>query len=264
MKSNLKYAILLVLLLFITNVNAITIPRNTNYKYGYSNKMEGNTIIVSIFSSDINNKFDNSNKAMIFNNIENSTNYLTNAVNKYNKKINFIYDKNDLNYYANFNINIVDNDVNLYKIQSDWIKKNINIDRISYKYQANNIVFLFFVDTSYDNEVLPWTISKNKYNYIKIEYSNIYLKFKNTDTLSSIYAHEIMHQFGAHDLYNENIYINNNYVTYLNSIDSNDIMYKITDSKEIVNDFSEIDAYYVGLIDNSNIVEEYKLKENDY
>ena len=35
MKSNLKYAILLVLLLFITNVNAITIPRNTNYKYGY-------------------------------------------------------------------------------------------------------------------------------------------------------------------------------------------------------------------------------------
>ena len=108
---------------------------------------------------------------------------------------------------------------------------------------------MFFVDTSYDNEVVPWTISKNKYNNIKIEYSNIYLKFKNTDTLSSIYAHEIMHQFGAHDLYNENMYINNNYVTYLNSI---------------VNDFSEIDAYYVGLIDNSNIVEEYKLKENDY
>ena len=73
-----------------------------------------------------------------------------------------------------------------------------------------------------------------------------------------------MHQFGAHDLYNENMYINNNYVSYLNDIDSNDIMYKITDSNEIVNDFSEIDAYYVGLIDNSNIVEEFKLKENDY
>ena len=76
MKNNLKYIFLLILLLFIINVNAITIPKNNNYKYGYSNKMEGNTIIVSIFASDINNKFDNSNKAMIFNNIENSTNYL--------------------------------------------------------------------------------------------------------------------------------------------------------------------------------------------
>ncbi|MBR2712532.1 MAG: hypothetical protein IKE73_02360 [Bacilli bacterium] len=264
MKSNLKYAILLVLLLFITNVNAITIPRNNNYKYGYSNKMEGNTIIVSIFTSDINNKFDDGNKKMIFDNLRNSTNYLTNEVDKYNKKINFIYNKSDLNYYANFNINIVDNDVNLYKIQSDWIRKNINIDRISYKYRANNIVFLFFIDTNYDNDVVPWTISKNKYNNIKIEYSNIYLKFDNIDTLSSIYVHEIMHQFGAHDLYNENMYINNNYVSYLNGINSNDIMYKITDSNEIVNDFSEIDAYYVGLIDNSKIVEEFNLKENDY
>ena len=61
-----------------------------------------------------------------------------------------------------------------------------------------------------------------------------------------------MHTFGAYDLYYVNNGISSEYVNHLESIDSNDIMYTVTSEKTITNEFSELDAYYVGLIDSSN------------
>ena len=78
------------------------------------------------------------------------------------------------------------------------------------------------------------------------------------------YAHELLHTFGAPDLYFENAIINQSYVDYLIENDSDDIMFKVTDTSVIIDDFSDLDAYYVGLIDIHPDVDKWGLGESEH
>ncbi len=73
------------------------------------------------------------------------------------------------------------------------------------------------------------------------------------------YAHEMLHCFGAYDLYYSNSDIPQEYVDHLAEIGSEDIMYMVYDSEEIHNELGEPDAYYVGLCDTCDEVEEWGL-----
>ena len=74
----------------------------------------------------------------------------------------------------------------------------------------------------------------------------------------------MMHCFGAHDLYYANEFIPSEYVEHLESIYTNDIMYTVCDSKEIFNDFSDLDAYYVGITDHCDEVEKWGLAISEH
>ncbi len=65
--------------------------------------------------------------------------------------------------------------------------------------------------------------------------------------------------FGAPDPYYANNVISQSYVDYCESITSGDIMFSTYIGEHISNEFTELDAYYVGLTDSSETVEAWDL-----
>ena len=80
------------------------------------------------------------------------------------------------------------------------------------------------------------------------------------------FAHEMLHCFGAYDLYETNQYspIPQKYVDYLMSHKPNDLMnhcyYSASDIVTV--EFSEVDAYYVGLTDTCAAKKKWGLGES--
>lgn len=230
--------------------------------HGTADTIDGTTVIISIYADDevVNWNFDLESDIFkindTLNNLNKATNYLTSEVSKYNKISEFIYDWHefgDLKYEATFKDNIVDNYKEKYYTQKQWIIDNIDIIKIKKKYKADNIVFVYFFNT--DNTNLAITSTYNR----EIDIVNIFPENSRYIIPPATYAHELLHVFGVPDLYFENSIINQNYVDYLQENGSNDIMFRVTDTEEIIDKFSDLDAYYAGLIDNHPDVEKWNL-----
>ena len=231
-------------------------------KNGTADKIEGKTVIISIYANDElvkwNYNLENDNLKIddTLNNLKIATEYLTSEVAKYNKKAEFIYDWqlfSDLKYEATFKDNIVDNYDSKYDVQSEWIINNIDIVNIKKKYNADNIIFMYFFNTNDTNTAITST-----YN-LGIDIVNIFPENKNYTIPPATYAHELLHAFGAHDLYFANAYITQEYVDYCMENTPSDIMASVYYGDEITNTFSALDAYYVGLIDSHADIEKWHL-----
>ena len=241
---------------------------------GSAGQIDKTTIIVSIFTSDANNKwiYDGEDKKTIYNTLDDlkiSTNYLTKQIKMYNKKATFIYDwtdYSDLRYDTAFEETLVRNDGTMYDVQKDYIVNNIDSDGLKKKYKADNIIYMFFFNTDYTNQINSWTLGHSNGEKFDLEFINIFIKYDDKYIMApSSYAHEIMHCFGAHDLYYSNSFITADYVNYCKAVNCEDIMYRVTADKEIAFDFTELDAYYLGLIDYiPEVVNEYNLALSEH
>ena len=229
---------------------------------GTADTIDGKSVIISIYANDEvvtwNHDLEDDKLKIddTFNNLKIATEYLTQEVAKYNKTAEFIYDWHkfsDLRYEATFNDNIVDNYNDKYITQKEWIIDNIDILKLKKKYEADNIIFVYFFNTNNTNTAITST-----YN-LDIDIVNVFPENNKYIIPPATYAHELLHTFGAPDLYFENITINQDYVDYLLEIDSDDIMFKVTDTSVIIDVFSDLDAYYVGLIDSHPDVEKWNL-----
>ena len=234
---------------------------------GTADTIDGKTIIISIYANDekvvwnydLENDINKINDTL--NNLRIATDYLTKEVTKYSKTAEFIYDWNifsDLKYEATFNDNIVDNYNYKYLTQKEWIIDNIDILKLKKKYDADNIIFVYFFNTDNTNSAITST-----YN-LDIDIVNVFPENNKYTIPPATYAHELLHTFGAPDLYFENSTINQEYVDYLLETDSDDIMFKVTDTSVIIDDFSDLDAYYVGLIDSHPDVEKWGLGVSEH
>ena len=229
---------------------------------GTADTIDGKSVIISIYANDEvvtwNHDLEDDKLKIddTFNNLTIATEYLTQEVAKYNKIAEFIYDWHkfsDLRYEATFNDNIVDNYNDKYITQKEWIIDNIDILKLKKKYEADNIIFVYFFNTNNTNTAITST-----YN-LDIDIVNVFPENNKYIIPPATYAHELLHTFGAPDLYFENATINQSYADYLIETGSNDIMFKVTDTSVIIDDFSDLDAYYVGLIDSHPDVEKWNL-----
>ena len=230
-------------------------------RLGSADTIDGTTLIVSIFANDQTTSFNYSDKEDIntindcLDNLRIASAYLENEIKKYGVESKFIYNFNensDLLYKASFRDNLVIETSEKYSIQNAYIKENINSEKLKEKYNASNIIYFFFFNTPFQNKVSPRTLRYTKGVNIDNEIVNLYIKFGDKFVAPpATYAHEILHTFGAQDLYIPSTSIKEEYVSYLRSSDSNDIMFTVVNGKNITNDFTELDAYYVGLTKES-------------
>lgn len=241
---------------------------------GSAGSLEGRTLIISIFTDDSTTSWDydsNDDSDMIDDTLDNlrlSTAYLTEQAKRYDSDADFIWDwelNPDLYYTARFDESLVTEFGDMYYVQTEWIEENIDTGSLKNRYRADNVIYLFFFNTDYSNQVNPWYLGYSCSSEYDIEFCNIYVRFDDYFvTKPPTYAHEMMHCFGAHDLYYANEFIPQEYVDHLSSTYSNDIMYTVTDTKEITNDFTDLDAYYVGLIDRCEAVDEWNLAQSEH
>lgn len=241
---------------------------------GSAGSLTGRTLILSIITDDATTSWDDSSdedSAMIFDTLDNlriSTAYLTEQAARFGSDAQFIWNwelNPDLRFNAVFEESLITEYGDMYGVQKDWIENNIDTASLKNKYRADNVIYLFFFNTDYTNQVNPWYLGYSSSPDYYIEFCNIYVRFDDYFiSKPATYAHEMMHCFGAHDLYYANEFIPQKYVNHLRNTYSNDIMFTVYDSKEINNDFTELDAYYVGIIDHCKEVRKWGLAESEH
>lgn len=273
MKKQYKVLFLILIIIFgiyLINQNnqpkedtlkTIKLPKITVEKLGSAKKITDKTLIVSVFANDLNTSWDFNNKEDVqtkndcLENLRIGVDYLTKNVNNY-ASTSFVYDfelNPDLKYIGNFDKNLVVESGENYNYQTNYIKRNINSKKLLNKYDAKNVIYIFFFNTPYSNTVKPRTFRYSETSKINEEIINLYVKFLDKYVSPpATYAHEILHTFGAYDLYYANGGVSEEYVKYLENTESKDIMYTVTSEKTITNVFSELDAYYVGLVNSSS------------
>lgn len=248
---------------------------DSNYSFkdkGSADNINGTTIIVSIFANDSTtswNKSSSEDQTMMSNIREYlgvGTTWLMKSTMTYGASSKFIYDWSkytDLYYETSFDDDMIVSDLSKISLQYEYIENNVKTGELLNKYNADNIIYLFYFNTDYANKVHTWTYQHNyRSDY---EVINVFVRYEDKFVLSaSSYAHEILHCFGAPDLYYKNSKITQEYVDYLKSINSDDILYSVDDVGTITKKFTELDAYYVGLTSTSSDVTKYGLGKSEY
>jgi len=253
--------------------SANTINPSTYNNFGSAAFIRDKTVIVSIFASDtetswnFSQKEDNMLATETLNNLSIAVDWLSENTETYNVKAEFVYDwakNSDLVYSVQFHQSLITANGKHYTDQVNYIDQYVDSEGLLNKYNAKNIIYMFFFNTPFSNQHNPWSLPKEPNNNCKTEIINIFHRFDDEFTAQpSIYAHEIMHCFGAKDLYYKNTYIPQSYVDHCTQ-NSNDIMFTVGTTKKIYQDFTRLDAYYMGLINSCSEVSTWNLKESDY
>ena len=177
----------------------------------------------------------------------------------------FICDWNenaDIKYNVIYESEMLVSDASRYRIVANDILKNLNVNMILSEYEAEDIVYLFFYNTDFDNEVHANSLTHVDSPDFDIEYATIPVRANGEVTSPATIAHEILHFFGAYDLYEvEDNKIPDEYIAYLAENGSDDIMRFVNSEDEIYASFSLLDAYYTGLADECPDVSEWGLPE---
>ena len=150
----------------------------------------------------------------------------------------------------------------------NFIDKNIDEDALKQKYNADNIVYMVFVDSDERNTAI--TCTRSWYEGMESDDEIVYLFNIDSQCLNgpAVYAHEILHTFGAPDLYVEDSLYNitSDFLNYVNENMSNDLMLTCSDATtgdylydSINNEVGEVTAYFLGLVDSSKIVDQWNL-----
>ena len=243
---------------------------------GSAGSPEGTTLIVSIFADELNTSWDfetegdRATKALMLNHMASATSWLTQQIAAYGVESRFIYDweaNPDLCYTYDFEpLLLVRPDGGGYWKQEIYILENIPTEELKEKYQAQNIIYMFYFNTDENNTVNSWSLGNNQ--DLETEIINVFVR----DNLSegfyympaSSLAHEIMHCFGARDLYYASDAIPQAYVDHCEATDSKDIMYTTCLGDTIPQIFSQLDAYYLGLVDSCDEVTTWGLGKSAF
>ena len=240
---------------------------------GSAAKISDRTVIVSIFANDSGTSWDfNSSKDIqamnvMHNHLSSAVEWLETQCKSYGASTEFIYDwklHTDLFYSCSFSdFNMVREDGSGYYKQRSYIIKQINAKELKQKYNAQNILYIVYFNADETNTINSWSISDSYKFDCDVEIINMFTRdlrsgrsFFNS---ASAFAHEILHTFGAPDLYYSSPMIPQAYVDHCKKIKSKDIMYTTNLGSIIDLKFTELCAYYVGLVDSCEDVKTWNL-----
>lgn len=279
-----------------TDSEPISIERTTAIKLenlGSAAELEGNIGIISIFADDLNGKwsFDNADDLKkrddALNYVAIATDWLEIQAEKYNKHVKFYFagsEESDLYYRTRFD----DKSANVEKareksmpVQWKYIDENIDNRSLKEKYDLDSMVYIIFLNPESDSSSSAFVVRYyNKVNDYPYETAFLPMEYKGTVLAPAVVAHEILHLFGAPDLYgvdknDMNYGTTDDYVAYCEKNHKNEIMYTTFARDEngnkykvfdrITNDLTDITAYYVGWTDNvPPEVEKFGLVHSQY
>lgn len=170
----------------------------------------------------------------------------------------------DLLYIADMDLDLVRTDGSMYWKQRDYLIENIPVEFLMDKYDAKNVIFMFLFNTDLTCEVSSRSITNTRYEYVDYEFTNLYTRNNNHVTPPATFAHEMLHSFGAYDLYYASEGIPQEYVDHCVEVKSRDVMYTVNLGEEITVEFTELCAYYIGLTDYCSVVSDWGLTLSTY
>lgn len=233
---------------------------------GTAEYIDGKTAIVSVFVNDANTQWDwnveldaNKRKNMLAN-LKKATQWISNACQKYGAEPEFICDwqeNSDLYLELTIDENLVLQTGEAYYTQRYYVLENFHYEEMLQKLDVQNMLFILFFNTPDSNQTRSIAFTTFSSNLYDVEMVNAYVNTSGWDISDQTLAHEILHCFGAQDLYYANERIPQEYVNYLQENTSMDIMFQTDLFTEHNLFLSDVDAYYLGLITTCEEVTEW-------
>lgn len=254
---------------------------------GSSGKLEGTIAIVTIFMNDSRTSWnfdrqeDYDMYSYAYYDVQIACEWLTKACKDYGRKVKFVWDwgkHEELCSYGSISLSAtkeIENETYRadYEVQT-FIRNNIDSERIKKSLGANGIIYLVCFNTPYSNKVSCCTCMWEKAYPRNEEFCYMFMGFENTVVEPAHFAHEILHTFGAPDLYYAGMYgITQEYVDYAESTRNYDIMGSYCGEDKatgqyvydkVPNTLTDITAYYVGLTNSSKTVRTWGFEPSDY
>lgn len=240
---------------------------------GSAKYLDGDTVLVSIFLNDKAAAWTNEDVKLVKKNMETACTFLKDEGIKYGKDVNLIYNLDehpDLEYHCIMETAFPGTTLSnkegasgeaakkLRRDVYDYISHNINIEYIMAKYQTNSIAFLVFIDNEADAATTyGYYFGADKNRYCELCFINLRWSTNGSELKPETYAHEILHLFGARDLYSTDTMngITRDFIDYVNDKYPKDIM--LGNSRKGVNrnnkvdgEITDITAYFIGWKEN--------------
>lgn len=227
-------------------------------KTGSAGVLEGKAVIVSIFVNDANSKWTKKAKQKANRKMKAAAKYIRTQAKKYGKTVQLvtdIYENQDLSYSYTTKKKLTDSEKSqdqLYKSIQKWMNGAIDLTKIREAYSTDNIGFVFHINKSGNSSTLVHYMEDEGKNFY--ECSTLFSRFEGEEEGASTYAHEMLHLFGARDLYMKSLAdgITSSFVKYVAKKFPNDIMYTTyaPNGKQLIygikNDISRVTAYFLG------------------
>lgn len=248
---------------------------------GSAGEMNGTTVVVSIYADDRSTSWSDGDSKLMergYTYLDMACKWLTKETAAYGCNAKFVCDwKSDaqLRYDASLNGSLTD-DNTMDMIVWEYIENEIDSAKIKEEYKADNIIYMIYVNTPNSNSMTSCTRSYYEDMEYPYEMCFMYMHTDEEEEAPAAFAHEILHTFGVPDLYQadtdgDSYGITQKYVSELEHTQSNDIMFTTYDPRtneayydKIVNEFTEIDAYYAGLTDKSAVVSEWGFDKSQH
>ncbi len=241
-----------------------------NYDFvGSCTKLSGTTVVVVIYLNDNSSSWTTQRMDRVKYKIGIATDYIEEAANYYGQSAEFIYDDgyySDLSYEYDYYGNITDFDsldeYNYDPYQEsllEAINNYIPSQKLLNKYGADHIAYVGVMNKEGRSYAYQYAEEYDDYYFEEcccLFYTD---KGYGEEEPPAVYAHEILHLFGAIDLYeSEDPYYNDltgRQYDYIIDYYPNEIMYTTYDEygysvqQRVTNDISELTAFYLGWTD---------------
>ena len=243
-------------------------------EWGSAGTLDGRVLVIPIFANDIyymwkvDNDEDLEMYSKMMSSLKTACDWLSQKSQEHGKTTTFICDWNTELLDAKriqFHENMVVNDSSVYSTILRTLTGGIDVSRLQAENDAEDVIFVFFYNTDFSNTIRPSSLSNNISDQISLEYSSIPVRFSEGNEFqivsASTIAHEILHLFGARDYYtaDENVGVPQEYIDHCNAIGSKDIMFTVNGGDGIDLEFSDLTAYYTGLVDDCEELAEWNL-----
>ena len=228
-------------------------PRSS-YKLGSAKSLEGKNLIYSLFVDTPDAKWTDRDKKKVLQNLEIAKEYIETEAKSYRKKVDLVVDfeeNEDLTGSARINFSLKDGEDYEEALDEEitaWFDEQIDYEALCKEYKAKGIATIVFVNHKGSTYAICYDgIDNPKESLVMF-----------AGEVPAVYAHEILHLFGAHDLYEDAEYTEE-VCEYVKKAYPDEIMYTVTDKNgrlndsEIQNELSPITAYHLGW---ANYIEE--------
>lgn len=234
-------------------------PRSS-FGLGSASYLKGKNILVSIFADTPDSSWEETEKEAVLEKIAVAAAYIEDRAEQYQVDASLLYDwtqYKDLKKKAKTDFSIREDTDFIDRLDEEislWFETKINYEELLEKYRAQGIATLVFVN----NPGISYAIVYDGTDNIKesiILFSKDYYNPGRLET-ATVYAHEILHVFGAHDLY-EDAEFTDEVADYVRKTYPNEIMYSVTENGQaaynstINHILSPITAYHLGWIDEA-------------
>lgn len=211
---------------------------------GWARSITDRTVVVSVFANE--EKQDEKLQKL-----SEAISYIGKEMKSYAASADFVYDwsqDDSLKLYYDFEKELTGDARNTEAVSSYLVSEG-NREALLQKYSAQSIVYIFYVDAGEDNQIpsecYMWTQEGDPEDEFIIMYDYVNQKPEG----AMVIAHEILHAFGAKDLYvsekeNSDQGVPENYVNYLREQKCNDIMFSVYGDEPKL---GMTTAYFLGL-----------------